>query len=181
LPRYAAFLRGINLARHRRVSNADLRAVFEKASFDNVATLRASGNVVFDAPGRQPSAKLTARVEEALAAGLGFDVQVFLRTAQEVQAIAAFEPFAPELVEASKGKLQVDLLTKAPPANVREQVLALATDSDQLAFGDREVYWLPSGGTLESTLDLRAIEKLVGRTTRRTMGTMQQLAAKYLG
>jgi uncharacterized protein (DUF1697 family) len=42
----------------------------------------------------------------------------------------------------------------------------------------RELYWLPSGGLLESDLDLKAIEKLLGADTRRTMGTIEQIAAK---
>jgi hypothetical protein len=34
------------------------------------------------------------------------------------------------------------------------------------------------GGQLESELDLKAIEKLLGTDTRRTMGTLEQIAAK---
>ena len=45
----AAFLRGMNLG-NRRISNADLRAEFESLGFQSVATFRASGNVVFEAP-----------------------------------------------------------------------------------------------------------------------------------
>jgi hypothetical protein len=82
-------------------------------------------------------------------------------------------------VAASKGKLQVLVLPKQPTAAARKEVLSLATDDDGLAFGERELYWLPSGGTLESTLDRARIEKLVGPTTSRTMGTMEQLAAKF--
>jgi uncharacterized protein (DUF1697 family) len=59
------------------------------------------------------------------------------------------------------------------------EMLALATDDDRLAFGERELYWLPTGGYIESPLDRNAIEKLLGRTTTRTMGTIEQLAAKY--
>ena len=57
-------------------------------------------------------------------------------------------------------------------------MLALASDEDLLAIEGRELYWLPSGGLLESDLDLKAIEKLLGADTRRTMGTIEQIAAK---
>lgn len=60
-------------------------------------------------------------------------------------------------------------------------MLALATDEDLLAIEGRELYWLPSGGLLESNLDLKAIEALLGADTRRTMGTVEQIAAKYGG
>jgi len=56
-------------------------------------------------------------------------------------------------------------------------VLALATAEDRLAFGDRELYWLPSRGTLDSALDFKAIEPLVGLTTMPNQRTVDQIAA----
>jgi uncharacterized protein (DUF1697 family) len=176
---YAAFLRGINVGRAHRVGSAELRACFEELGLHDVATFRASGNVAFAAG--EPEDGLGARIEAGLEAALGYEVAVFLRTAKDMRAIAAKEPFAPAVVEASKGKLQVALLTAKPPPAARRSVLALATDEDALAFGDRELYWLPSGGTMDSTLDLTAIGKLVGATTMRTKGTVDQMAAKYFG
>jgi uncharacterized protein (DUF1697 family) len=178
MSKYAAFLRGINLGRHRRVSNTELRSVFEALGFEGVAAFRTSGNVVFDG-GRASPATLTARIEKGLAKALGYDVTVFLRTAREARAIAEHRPFTPRVVGSSKGKLQVSLLPRRPAARARKEVLALATDADRLAFGSRELYWLPSGGTLESALDLTMIEKLVGPTTRRTKDTLDLLAAKF--
>ncbi|HKF83502.1 MAG TPA: DUF1697 domain-containing protein [Solirubrobacterales bacterium] len=58
----------------------------------------------------------------------------------------------------------------------KKKALALAGDEDLLAIEGRELYWLPSGGLLESDLDLKAIEKLLGTDTRRTMGTIEQIA-----
>jgi uncharacterized protein (DUF1697 family) len=84
-------------------------------------------------------------------------------------------------VEASKGKLQVAMLSAQPGKAVRTEVLALATEDDRLAFGDRELYWLPSGGTQRSALNLAAIEKRVGAWTMRTLGTVEQIAGKFFG
>lgn len=81
----------------------------------------------------------------------------------------------------SKGKLQVSLLKKKPSAAAKKKALAFADDEDLLAIEARELYWLPSGGLLESDLDLKAIEELLGADTRRTMGTIEQIAAKYCG
>lgn len=176
--RYAAFLRGMNLG-GRRIKNDELRRHFEEMGFEEVATFRASGNVVFSNPGREAEAKLAPRVEAELDARLGYDVPVFLRSIAEVAAIAAHEPFDPKAVAESKGKLQVSLLGKKPSAATGKKVLALAGDEDLLAIEGRELYWLPSGGLLESGLDLKAIEALLGADTRRTMGTIEQIAAKY--
>ncbi len=174
---YAAFLRGINVGGHK-VKGDEVRTAFEKLGFEEVATFRASGNVVLNAAA-EPLTRMAGRIEQALKEDLGYEVPVFLRTAGEVQAIAEHQPFPPALVEASNGKLQVSLFGKAPARGAREQVLSLATDEDRLAFGDRELYWLPSGGIKESNLDLKRIEGLLGVTTMRTKGTLEQLAAKY--
>ena len=178
MPKHAAFLRAINLGRNRRVSSAELRSEFEGLGFREVDTFRTSGNVVFEAD-REPIAKMGEQIEAGLAESLGYEVGIFLRTAGEIRALAEHEPFPRPLVEASKGKLQVMLLSAKPPARVRKDVLALATDEDGLAFGDRELFWLPSGGTQTSALDQTAIGRLLGSTTMRTKGTIDQLAAKY--
>jgi uncharacterized protein (DUF1697 family) len=177
MPRYAAFLRAINVT-GRRVKGPELCAPFEAVGCGDVETFRASGNVIFAAE-REPIGKLTARIEAALEDSLGYDVAVFLRTASEVRTVAEHEPFAPARVRASRGRLQVAMLARRPTAKAVQAVLALATEQDRLAFGDRELYWLPSGGTLESALDQKAIGTLLGRTTMRTKGTVEQIAQKY--
>src|ERR1700752_2041131 len=144
----------------------------------DVATFRASGNVVFSADRRSPP-RLVSLIEDSLAQSLGFQVTVFLRTRAEIRAIADRQPFDPGLVEASKGKLQVALLSRKPRPGARNQALALATADDMLALEGRELYWLPSGGIRDSGLNFRGIEGLLGSTTMRTKGTMDQLAAKY--
>jgi uncharacterized protein (DUF1697 family) len=177
MERYVAFLRGMNLG-NRRIKNAELRAEFEALGFADVATFRASGNVIFAAAEKGEGA-LTKMIEHGLGETLGYEVPVFLRTGAEVAAIAAREPFPAKLVEASKGKLQVTLLSRKPTAAARKKVLALATDEDGLALAGRELFWLPSGGTLESELDLKAVDKALGKGTMRTMGTIDQIAAKH--
>jgi uncharacterized protein (DUF1697 family) len=178
MPKHAAFLRGVNLGRQRRVSGAELRSQFEAMGFLDVATFRTSGNVAFGSGGETPT-RMAARIETGLAQSLGYEVVIFLRTAKELRAIAAQEPFASKLLDASRGKLQVTMLAAKPPARVRNEVLALRTEDDKLAFGDRELYWLPSAGTLDSALDRSAIERLLGPTTTRTKGTLDLFTAKH--
>ena len=176
MPRYAAFLRGINVA-GRRATKEQLCACFEALGFGDVGTFRASGNVLFTAK-RQSPAAMSARIEEGLERSLGYPVTTFLRTDGEMAAIAAFEPFVPADVRASSGKLQVMLLSEGPSPEARDDVLALATAEDRLAFGERELYWLPSGNMRDSTLKLRQVEALVGTWTMRTKGTLDAIAAR---
>jgi uncharacterized protein (DUF1697 family) len=177
MPRYAAFLRGINVGGHR-ASKDQLCSSFESVGLTDVATFRASGNVVFTAGG-DSVAKLTARIEAALEETLGYAAPTFLRSDREMRTMAAHQPFPAKLLNASKGKLQVQMLPKRPTAKAQKEVLALATDDDPLAFGHRELYWLPSGGQLESELDWKAIDKALGVGTRRTKGTVDLIAARW--
>ncbi|MFL5825679.1 MAG: DUF1697 domain-containing protein [Thermoleophilaceae bacterium] len=178
MPKYAAFLRAVNLGPTRKTSSAELKSAFEGLGMVDVATFRTSGNVVFGTSRRSP-AKLQAELEMGLEQAFGFDFDIFLRPDEELVALAEHQPFDPALVDASDGKLQVMLLSEPPARKTRDEVLAHATDADRLAFGERELFWLPSGRMLESELDLKAIGKLVGTNTMRTKGTIELIAEKF--
>ncbi len=175
---YAAFLRGMNVGGHR-LTNDELRKHFAAMGFADVATFRASGNVVF-AGKAQPPEKLRARIEAGLAESLGYAVPTFVRTAAEVHAIAAATPFAAERLRMA-GKLQVGLLGAEPSPQARRDALALAGETDGLVFDGRELYWLPRGGVLDSALDMGSLARLLGAMTIRTKGTVELIAAKHLG
>ena len=174
---YAAFLRGMNVGGHR-LTNVELCGHFTAMGFAEVASFRASGNVVF-AGEEQPDETVAARIEEGLEKALGYAVPTFIRSAAEVCEIAASAPFEQKHVEASSGKLQVALLSAKPSAADRKAVLALESDADRLAFGERELYWLPIGGMSDSELDLKEIERRLGAMTVRTKGTVEQIAGKH--
>jgi uncharacterized protein (DUF1697 family) len=178
--RYVAFLRGMNLG-GRRITNDDLRAAFEALELTEVATFRASGNVVFDAWDGVEEPDVAARIEAGLADSLGYEVPTFLRSCREVAEIAAREPFEAAMLAASEGKLQVALLPSAPGRAARAVALDLATDEDRLAIHAGELYWLPSGPMSDSGLDLKALESELGPWTMRTMGTIERIAAKHCG
>jgi uncharacterized protein (DUF1697 family) len=146
---------------------------------EEAATFRASGNVIFTTGDGERVGELGPRIEAGLAEAFGYDVPTYVRTAAQMQAMATYEPFATELVAASKGKLQVAMLLEKPTSQAKKKVLAMSTDEDRLAIRDSEMYWLPSGGLLESTLDQKAIAGILGATTVRTKGTVDLIAAKY--
>jgi uncharacterized protein (DUF1697 family) len=175
---YVAFLRGINLG-NRRIKSPELVAHFEQMGMEEVATFRASGNVVFADPSGDSEAKLQRRVEAELDERLGYDVAVFLRSYEEVAAIAARELFDAKAIARSKGKPQVQLLAKKPTAAAKKKALALAGPDDEMAFDGRELHWLPSTGLSETEVDLKAIDKALGKGTMRTAGTIEQIASKY--
>jgi len=170
VPRYAAFLRGINVG-GTRIARDDLCAPFRALGLEHVTTFRASGNVIFDGP-RESATKLANRIEERLAADLGFTRAVtFIRTAAEMRALAEDDPIPRE----PRQKLHVMFCLRKPPASVLEH----ATPVDPLMIGKKELYWGPAGRMTDSEIDLKAIEKLIGPTTMRTKDTVDQIAARF--
>lgn len=166
---YAAFLRAINVG-GRRITGTELCAPFtDPLGFDDVASFRASGNVIFSA-GRKPS---ESRIEEGLEAALGYEVITFLRGPKEMGELAAGEPFEPG------AKYHVMFLKSLPSPAKQRDVLALGTEDDKLKWGARELFWRPRGRMTDSELDLKAIYELIGPNTMRTNGTVEQIAAKY--
>jgi uncharacterized protein (DUF1697 family) len=175
---YAAFLRGINLGR-RRVTGAQLAAPFTGLGFRDVATFLASGNVVFDPGPGADATDLGPRIETRLADDLGFSVSVFLRTAPALADMVARTPFPPGDGDRPAGKLQVILLREAPSRDAARAVLAQAPSDDRLAFHSTELYWRPRGNMSDSTLDLDAIDRLVGPYTIRTHNTLARLHGRF--
>jgi uncharacterized protein (DUF1697 family) len=175
--RYAAFLRGMNLG-GRRITNVELCAILGDIGMTNPAAFLASGNLVFDAPRGKPDA-VAKRLERGFREALGYEVPTFLRTDDEVRAIAARDVFVRER-PTSGAKLQVMLLGKTPAPSVRKRVLSAATEADLLELDGRELYWLPRRGILDTELNLKSIEGELGLITVRTRRTVERLAAKYL-
>jgi uncharacterized protein (DUF1697 family) len=178
--RYVAFLRGMNLG-NRRIKNPELVAHFEAMGLEDVATFRASGNVVFVDPAGGSESKLQKRVEQELDERLGYDVAVFLRSAKEVAAIAGRDPFPTKAIKASKGKPQVVLLGRKPSAKAKKALEAITPEGDLMTIEGRELHWLPTVGLSETELDAKALDAALGKGTTRTAGTIEQIAAKYCG
>ena len=166
---------------NRRLTNDELRGHFEAIGLDEVATFRASGNVVFSSPERRSERALTELIEGELASLLGYPVATFVRTAEELAAIAAAEPFDAATRERLHGKPQVMFLGRAPGAGARREALSLAGEQDALAFGERELFWLPAGGISDSALEMKALERALGEMTIRTMGTVEQIVSRHFG
>lgn len=87
-----AFLRGINVGGHKSIKMEDLKRAFESLGFGNVATILASGNVMFEAS-RASSTGLVERIEEKLKDTFGHNIGVLVRTMKELQQLEATNPF----------------------------------------------------------------------------------------
>ena len=91
MPLYVALLRGINVGGHNKLPMADLRATATECGFGDVQTYIQSGNVVFTS--RLGAAKVATTLHDAILAESGVDSRVVVRTAADLDAVVADNPF----------------------------------------------------------------------------------------
>ncbi len=165
-----ALLRGINLGK-RRVTNARLGELFELAGCEGVSTFQAAGNVLFE---DGPS---VAVIRTTLEEGLGYDVAVYIRTAEEMARIASAPPF-PGVHPQKPSSLLVTFFDGEVPKAVE----SASNDVGELRADGRELYWLALNGVAKTTLDWRPVEKhLPDLGTNRNITTVRKLAARLTG
>ena len=172
--RQFAFLRAINVG-GRTVRMEVLRELFTALGASNVETFIASGNVIFETRSRGGRA-LEARIEAHLRSSLGYDVATFLRTLEELQAIAQHPAFDPDDVAA--GTVMVTFVGSPVSGPADAAVAAARTANDDFHVNGREIYWLRRNR--DSPFTGNRLEKAIGMPgTMRNMNTVHRLIAKY--
>ena len=172
--RMVALLRGINVGKAKRVAMADLRAAVERLGYRDVNTLLNSGNVVFTAPRAAPGVA-AARIEKALATGLGVSSRVTVLTAAEVAAAVAECPLLGVADDLSR--LLVAFLRDPADRPKVEPLLKQDWAPESLAVGPRVAYlWCPAG-ILDSRLPEAVGRALGAGVTTRNWATLQKLHA----
>jgi uncharacterized protein (DUF1697 family) len=174
MPKYIAFLRAINVGGHT-VKMDHLSKLFDALGFANVETFIASGNVIFETTAKNPTV-LEKKIKEHLEKSLGYEVDTFLRTVQEVTEIEKHSPFTAKKKEDS---VYVAFLHEAPNAATTSALMALRNKANDFAILEHEVYWLRLNK--EDPLFLKnPLEKVIKLSaTMRNMTTINKLVRKY--
>lgn len=172
MTRTIALLRAINIT-GRTVKMDRLRVLFAEMGFANVSTYIASGNVLFDGDGAAEA--LEARIEAHLHGALGFEVATFLRTPAEIAAVAAYQPFAREEIEAAFG-LMVIFLKRAPGDAATARLMTYRNANNDFAVHGREVYWLRRTQQSLSSFSAATLERILrAPATLRNVTTVRKL------
>lgn len=166
---HVALLRAVNVGGTGKLAMQDLRRLCDAAGFAHVRTYIASGNVVFDTD--RPEAEIKAVLEDALARHTGKPVGVLVRSAAEMAAVLAANPFP----DAAANRVVALFLDTPPPADA----LASATgiNGEAMAPGVREIYVHYGAGMATSKLVIPAARA----GTARNMNTVAKLAAMAAG
>jgi len=161
---YVALLRAVNVVGTGMLPMTELKSMCEGLGFKSVKTYIASGNVVFKSS--RTEAQVKALLERAVAAYLGKPAGVLVRTAAEMAAILAANPFK----EMHGSKTLACFLDSSPTANVLEP---RARHTDELIeLGHREIYIYYPNGQGQSRLRIPAFKY----ATSRNMNTVAKLA-----
>jgi uncharacterized protein (DUF1697 family) len=140
--RNVALLRGVNLGARNKVAMSDLRKLLAGLGFADVQTYVQSGNAVFTSAGRRP-AGLARDIEKAIAAELGLDVKVLVRTGAELRAAIDANPLP---AREPANFLFAHFLSERPEASALAAVDPDGYAPEEFAVGDRVVYvWCPNG------------------------------------
>ena len=167
-------LRGINLGAHKRISMLELRRALEREGFADVRTYLQSGNVVVSSDA--PADELAAQARQALARRFGLDVDVIVRTRDELAEVIARDPLGD--VAVNPKRYQVSFLARELDAAALRQLSALAAPSERLVVIGRELYaWHPDG-VARSRLWARLAGRQLGvSATARNWTTVTSLLA----
>jgi len=135
-------LRGINIGPNKRLAMPQLRDLLTDAGMDDVRTYVASGNIVLSSS--LNASKLGARCEKLIAERFGFDVDVIVRTADELAEVVRLNPLA-DVADDPK-RYQVSFCDREPDAAAVDKVAAAAAPGERLVAIGRELYaWHPDG------------------------------------
>jgi uncharacterized protein (DUF1697 family) len=161
---YVALLRAVNVGGTGPLSMADLKQMCSDAGFAHARTYIASGNVVFAS--RASAAQVKAALEARLLAYVDKPVGVVVRTAAEIAAVLAANPFP----TAPPNKTVAIFLDKPPPPDALDD--AAGVKREAMRLGVREIYvHYPDG---QGTSRLRIPAAKAG--TARNMNTIAKLA-----
>jgi uncharacterized protein (DUF1697 family) len=168
---WVALLRGINVGRNKRVAMADLRGLLDSLGYRDIRTHLQSGNAIFTT-GRASASKLEQEIAARIRADLALDVTVVVRTAEELAAVVAANPFVAKGIP--NNELHAAFLAGTPPAAKVASVDHDAFAPDQFAFGERVIYLRLPGGVMASRVP--DWERLLGlRATQRNWNTVTRL------
>jgi len=169
-----SLLRGVNVGGHNKIKMEELRELYESLGLRHAQTYVQSGNVVFSTDARDFT-RLSKRIADAIEERFAFRPGVILRTAADLRAVIAANPFAARR-DLDPSKLLVQFLASEPPADVREGVLRIESEPEELRMAGRELYIYYPNGMARPKVAWASIERILQTPcTGRNWNTVRKL------
>ena len=172
MPAFVTLLRGVNVGKANRVPMPEFRKLLEALGYTDVATLLNSGNAVFRASAGTPK-KHAAEIAAAILRKLKVEVPVIVKTATELAAIVAENPFAVEGPERSR-MLVAFTQDRVALASVAS-IASLVSPREKFLAGRHAAYLFCTDGILESKAGAALLGKVGKRATTRNLATTLKL------
>lgn len=172
--RYIALLRGINVGGNTMIKMTELKTSFETLGLKNVVSYINSGNLAFDA-NKTVEEKLVGKIEKAIAADFGLQIQVMVREQSSIAGILTNNPFEGEFE--SHKEMHVLFMKDKMPEEKQAQLLENNGENEKFAIRGREIFALLKLGVADSLLGKGFIErKLKIPVTARNWRTVEKIA-----
>jgi uncharacterized protein (DUF1697 family) len=165
MPAYVALLRAVNVGGTAKLPMTELKAMGEACGFESVRTFIASGNLLFESD--EPEAKVERMIGDRLEAYFGKPVAVFVRTARELEDVAAANPFDDD----KPSRVMTHFIAEDPTRSMLEEARDVA--GERMALGPRCIYISYGEGIGKTKLKLPAVKN----GTARNLNTVAKLAA----
>jgi len=175
MPRYIACFGSINVGPNR-IAMADLRHACEREGLDNVETVIASGNLLFDYDDR-PTAGLEDLFAHLMADRFDIRSYVAVRSRDELAGLLAANPF----VEGDEAKVHALLLSGEPDAEALARLVADHANRgpERIVAGPKALWIDYVDGVGQSRLTNAFIERRLGLSgTARNWRSLKRILAK---
>jgi uncharacterized protein (DUF1697 family) len=176
--RQIVLLRGINIGPNNRISMGALRELLTDAGMREVQTYVQSGNVVLESDASPE--ELVRECRRLIAAGTGLEIDVVVRTREELAKVVERNPLGD--VASEPKRYQVSFLSEELDAETVKRLAALAVPSERFVAIGRELYaWHPEGVARSKLWAALAAKNLGVTATARNWRTVTALLAMAEG
>ena len=161
---YVALLRAVNVAGTGKLPMSELRAIGEACGFSKVRTFIASGNLLFESD--LGEAEVQGVIEQRLEAFFGKRLPVFVRSAAEMAAVVAGNPFDDD----NQSRVMAHFIAEPPEPAMLDAASGVA--GERISLGPRLIYVSYGEGIGKTRLKLPAIKQ----GTARNMNSVAKIA-----
>jgi uncharacterized protein (DUF1697 family) len=175
MPRYVAFLRGINVGGHNIIHRAKLQEIFISLGYQNVSVYKQSGNIIFDADTTNEEL-IKKTIQEKLSAILNRETGIFLRSISYLEEILKNKPF--KNADANNASLWVTFLASKPPKSTLPLKIP-QSKAEIILIKKTEAYSVTHGGGEGGQPNPFLEKKFKIQATTRNLNIIKQIVENY--
>lgn len=176
MKKFCAFLRGVNV-KGTNMKMADVCKVFLDSGMQNVSSVLASGNILFQSD--KDAAELKSVLEKAMSDHFNYDAFLFIKNEEEINDIFKNDPFPPKENFHNYAFLGSE---RVEETLLEEFEKAIKEEGEDGRIVNQIFYWqVPKGQTLNSTFGkVLGRKSLKDKMTSRNINTFEKIIKKLI-